>query len=177
MSVLDRHEVDVENEDADNLMNKVGDNTCNIIYGPDAVPRGYAYSDYLYGVLKKSAPELVKKKGNFVLRLASVPISHTLLDFVRNTLGSMVPIMVKYRHLGKLLYYKDTNSSIEEPLELTDTGPPMENDPDQNNESLLKHYTIEGYNIKGGKYVDTLLDAHSHFPKALASYISQNDKK
>ena len=169
MSILDGCEVDIKNEVADTLMEKVGKNSCNIIYGPDPVPRGYAYSDYLYETLKKVAPELMKTQGNIVIRVSRMPLSQKFLEFVANTFRTLLPVMVKYRHLGKLLYYKD--DTIEEPLELTDAGPLVGDDPDRHNESLLKHYSFEDYKIRKDQYVSTLLHAHSYFPKALASYI------
>lgn len=170
MSILDGCEVDGKNEVADTLMEKVGKNSCNIIYGPDAVPRGYAHSDYLYDTLKKAAPELMKTQGNIAIRLARVPLTERLVDLVANTFITLLPVMVKYRHLGKLLYYG--NNTIMEPVELTDTGPLVKNDPDRHNKNLLKHYKFEDYEIRNGEYVKTLRDAHSYFPKAFASYIS-----
>lgn len=174
MSVLDPEEVcAVVNDDTKRLMKKVGDNTRNIVFGPDVVPRGYAYCSYIYDVLEKCAPEVLRKQGG-ILRLARVPISNKALKYVQENFRDLVKVMVKYRHQGKLLYYKDENA--EEPRILTDHGPDSDQS-DPEDDSLLIYYKLEDYNITGATYVETLGKAHSYFPMALASYVSQESMK
>merc|ERR1712165_480527 len=151
---------------------EIGENSYNIIYGPDVVPRGYAHADYIYKALEKCLPELISDQRNMLLKVFKGPISHKALDFVQKIFSELLEIMVKYRHLGKLLYYHD---NVTKPKILTDTGPNV--DDSEANDSELKYYKFDTYNIKDGKYSDTLIGsehgAHGHFPKAVASYISK----
>lgn len=167
MSTIDQDEVGCENETAKKLMKDVGKNTYNIIFGLDFAPRLYSYTDYLYNLLKETIPNTIENHGGFWVKIASGPISAYALDFIRARLQELMPIMVKYRHLGTLLYYEDKDARV--PLKLRDTGPPEDNvfgDKDE-----LKHYSLKKYGIKNNSdYAQTLREAHSHFPAALASY-------
>jgi len=43
-------------------MKQVEESSCNIIYGPDVVPRVYAHIDYLHDVLKAGANEIIDEQ-------------------------------------------------------------------------------------------------------------------
>ena len=91
MSVLGLEEFEAPNEQQgqkearNKLMESIFSNTRNIIYGPDVVPRGYAYTDYIHAILKKVIPVLVKDNLNWWLGLFSGKISKQVLDLIQNT--------------------------------------------------------------------------------------------
>ena len=166
MSMVDRDELEIHNKRSDDLLEEVGDNTVNFVFGCDAVPRGYGHTNYLYAVIKATAPEAVRKGNPVPFGLGSSKITKEILNFVVGRTRPLVNVAAKFRHTGTLIYYEDEWTT---PRILKDTGgsgSTKNEDPEHFN-----HYRFDSYKIRG-KFIETLLGAHSHFPKAFAKYIS-----
>mmetsp|Transcript_38794 Transcript_38794/g.85163 ORF Transcript_38794/g.85163 Transcript_38794/m.85163 type:complete len:437 (+) Transcript_38794:117-1427(+) len=168
MNVLDRDEQGGNNRLANQLLEEVGANTANFVFHCDAVPRAYGHVGYLHDVINEAAPEAVRDKNPIWFGLGSGRISSSIINFMLSAVTPLVPIAVEYRHTGRLIYYEDKASTT--PLILEDTGPAgKQKSPDK---SHLNHYDFSSYKIRRGEYIETLLEAHSHFPKTFAPYIS-----
>lgn len=168
MSVIDRDEVGGINRLADQLLQDVGANTANFVFSCDFVPRAYGHIRYLHAVINEVAPEAVRDNNPVWFGLGSNKISSSVINFLISAVKPLVPIAAEFRHTGKLIYYEDNEAPT--PLILEDTGPAGKTK--SPNKEHFNYYDFSSYNIRRGQYIETLLEAHSHFPKTFAPYIS-----
>jgi len=167
------------------LIKEVGNNTVNLFYGCDLVPRLLSHLAYFPDILDKvgsEIKELINRKtppmiGSLFNKLLNIDDKVNEL----NKIGiDLVPVVENFRHTGKLIYYKDKGSA---PITLKDTGPPRKL------EMVNGRMTYEGDGIhalnnypylhhdreNNQTHIDALLDAHG-FPKNLfASHIRTVD--
>ena len=168
MSVVDNDEVGGNNRGADKLLKDVGASTVNFVFFCDAVPRGYGHIRYLNAVLNKVAPEAIRQNNPIWFGLGSNRISKEIISFLQAAAKPLIPIAAEFRHAGKLVYYADKEAT--DPLILEDTGPAGKTK--STNKEHFNYYDFNSYKIRRGEYMETLLEAHSHFPKKFAPYIS-----
>jgi len=166
MSMLDVDEVVVANasdpnteadeRSANDLLSKVAKNSCNFVYQCDVVPRGYSNLEYIYhvveGVARDVTPWAFQWAAYWALRRAQMAFGS----------NPVIKVAVKYRHAGTILYYG--LSDAQEPKVLYDEGPGSKKGLDQ--------FTYQEYNIPRKWVVETLLDAHSFFPRKFAKFVS-----
>lgn len=177
--VVDYEGATIKNKESDELLEKVGKNTVNLMFGCDVVPRIFSHYKYLANVLDASgeiAQNLINKNTlPLVGSIANAFVDiNGQIEHVKE-LGAMdlVPAIRQFRHIGKLLYYKNKEDA---PLTLSDTGP-IEKENDDNGEwkfdgSKLNDFPFTSYERPKGKTLqDELLDAHSYPRDLLASYI------
>jgi len=174
MSFLDLDEVEYENKKANKLMKQVEESSCNIIYGPDVVPRVYAHIDYLHDVLKAGANEMVDAKISKLMFGLRGIVKQKLLSLVQEKIKPLVGVMAKYRHIGSLIYYPP--SDTDGPLKLQDTGPFYGAEKTNNDETKFHFYSFDKYEIEKGKVIQRLKEAHSYFPHALSHYVPKKDE-
>lgn len=94
-----------------------------------------------------------------------------------STITPLIDVAAAYRHTGRLIYYESTETQV--PFILEDTGPAGEQtvvksqgNASSGNNGDFNHYDFDSYSIPDGMKINTLLEAHSHFPSAFAPYIS-----
>jgi len=190
-------EVDAEgsNEISQELVEDVGKNTVNFLYSCDFVPRAYSHVLYLRDVLQAVGANILLAGTknhwyypNNILRIGSLDeiISRGVVFLVPKP-KSIIRIASQFRHVGTLLYYHD--ESTKDPQKMSDTGPIIcikdkngtretpegkRFNVEHGSEDELKYYSFDMYkkDMKKGEYADTLLKAHSFFPKAFAPHIS-----
>mmetsp|Transcript_7301 Transcript_7301/g.10794 ORF Transcript_7301/g.10794 Transcript_7301/m.10794 type:complete len:156 (-) Transcript_7301:189-656(-) len=155
-------------------MKQVEESSCNIIYGPDVVPRVYTRIDYLHDVLKAGANEMVDAKISKLMFGLRGIVKQKLLSLVQEKIKPLVEIMAKYRHIGSMIYYPSDKDAG--PLKLQDTGPFHGAEKTNNDETKFHFYSFDKYEIKKGNVILTLKEAHSYFPHALSLYVPKKDE-
>jgi len=121
--------LDNYSDETEQFMDEINENSCNIIFSNDWIPRAYGYvsfledfaDDCLYHITKSVAEKVpgkissyfLKKRLDFKAELGKENLYGT--DVVQN----LVQVMNQYIHPGKIVYYKTEES---EPRVLTDMG-------------------------------------------------------
>lgn len=163
MSILD---IDGGKDQASkDFLKSVGRNTCNIVYGQDIVPHGYGSLTFAIAVLKAAIPEVIDD-----LQLPGIikflgGLTQKALDFGEDFLISnkeLLCLMAKYRHLGKIIYYKDATSS---PVVFWD---PELNCKKKEGSSVKLFRDLVFEQPKKGEIVKTLGDHHGFLRRELA---------
>merc|ERR1719464_1046994 len=177
-TVVDPNNNVIVNKDSEDLLEKVGKTTVNLIFGSDVVPRAYSHIEYFGEILDAVGSDDVPSKINKGTPIFIGSVINNLIDvdeIVRNikNIGKKyaVPAIRKFRHTGFLLYYKDFESLSGDPLVLKDTGP-IEGKP--TNEMELNHYSYKSHTLKkGNSNIDAILLAHGVTRNSFASHLSQ----
>ena len=160
---------DKKNTASEQLLRDVGKNSCNFVFNCDVVPRGYSHTDYIYDVIEAVASEVARENNPLPLNVGSRLLTDAVLGVVRKTAQESLPVAVKYRHYGRLLYY--ASAEQKEPIVLTDVGPKRGKKKNQ-----LSYYTYDSYNIEKNYHTEALMAAHLHFPQAFATYIGNSEE-
>ena len=109
------------------FIDEINENSCNLIYSNDPIPRAYAHltfmNDFLDNAISKLLPYLAKEKK---LKPGLVKIIFTRIirnkknDLLKKEMiADMVSVMDEYIHPGNIVYYKSAQS---EPCVLKDYG-------------------------------------------------------
>jgi len=176
--VLDSNNEPITNELSNELLKKVGETTVNLIFGCDVVPRGYSHVEYLAEVLDnvgKDLPDIINDAtpplfGNIINGKLDLREKIELMKKLAST--DVVPIIDKFRHLGKVLYYKDKNATKGNPLVLQDTGP-TDNQPTDKNH--FNHYKYTDHKLENGQNnIAALSEAHGYPKDLITTYFPMN---
>jgi len=183
--VVDPQGEPIVNKESDELLKIVGENTTNLIFGCDIVPRGFSQYKYFAEVLDAIGREgktFINKHTPLLLRTIANSLADIdeRVDQVKNMGKSdLVPAIKNFRHVGKLLYYKNENAV---PISLDDTGPIEDKRDDTGpvadpnpNKNAFNHYTYNSLELPNRKTAypnaDALLHAHTYPKNLLASYL------
>lgn len=177
--VFDSSNKPITNELSNQLLKKVGRTTKNLIFGCDVVPRAYSHVEYLTEVLdcvgKEDIPDIINDKtppllGSFIN--GKLQIRENIDKVKQAASEDVVHIINKFRHLGKVLYYKDINATKGNPLVLEDTGP-INDQP--TNKNHFNHYKFTDHEFKDEQsdmvHITALSEAHSYPKDLIATYV------
>eukprot|EP00555_Chaetoceros_dichaeta_P002905 CAMPEP_0198250836 /NCGR_PEP_ID=MMETSP1447-20131203/1871_1 /TAXON_ID=420782 /ORGANISM="Chaetoceros dichaeta, Strain CCMP1751" /LENGTH=542 /DNA_ID=CAMNT_0043935733 /DNA_START=42 /DNA_END=1670 /DNA_ORIENTATION=+ len=190
MALFDREKVvdldgkKIVNEDSDKLMKVVGENTVNLVFGCDIVPRGFSHYEYFAEVLDVVGEDAVKAVNDNAWIVGSFINSKLQICEVVKMVKTMakedlVPAIKNFRHIGKVLYYKDVAAIKKDPLILVDSGPIGTSGP--TNDKEFNHYTYKSHDklerLNDDKQeplsdIDSLATAHGWPKDLIAPYLS-----
>lgn len=110
--------------ETDDFLKDVNDNSCNMIFSNDVVPRGYGYMSFIDDFVDDSIPDLTNNlpvpkiaKMIFDVRGKLESGFDTFQDV--DQISNFIDICTNYRHLGNQIYYETEDSK---PRVLRDMG-------------------------------------------------------
>jgi hypothetical protein len=118
--------VDEYNDESEKFCDELDENSCNLIFSNDLIPRGYGYlsfiSDFAGDAIPKIPGYVVDKKiPSLVLKIFLQRILEAQTEKLENneSFEGLVGVMSTYIHPGNVVHYKDENSK---PRVLKDMG-------------------------------------------------------
>ena len=146
------------------FLQRVADHSCNIIFNCDAVPHAVGDIEFLDDIVDDVLPELVKgipAPRVFTLMFGvEDKLDEAFDNFVGNNLKTTLPVLIKYHHIGSIIYYPDAKA---DPVLLRDSAFLPADVPE-----------FRGYKValprdnKEVGAIKQLGDAHLFFPSGLA---------
>jgi len=160
---LDPNGNNIVNKESDDLLDKIGKNTVNLVYGKDIVPRGYSHTKYIKEIVDKlveESREIAGDKVNWTLGAFPTNYEEMTRSIVSMFEKDIAGVLKDFRHQGKILYYKDEAATKGNPEILTNT------------EFDSITYESLGETETGGKRIDNIANDHGNPKDLLASYIA-----
>ena len=111
-------------DETDTFMDEVNDNSCNLIFSNDPVPRSYGYLTFIQDFVENAADEIsdmipIPSTLKFAIQLKSKLEKGVDKAVDGRTLQDIVTTLSKYVHPGNIVYYEDKDSK---PAVLKDMG-------------------------------------------------------
>jgi len=110
--------------ETDVFIEKLWNNSCNVVYMNDVVPRGYGYLSFIEDFVENAQKDLVKAIP--VPRIAKrfLDVQGKIQDLVEGaknneSLAGLLGVFSQYRHMGNLVFYESEDAK---PLVLKDLG-------------------------------------------------------
>ena len=110
--------------ETDVFIEKLWNNSCNVVYKNDVVPRGYGYLSFIQDFVENAEKDLVKAIP--VPRIAKrfLDVQGKMQDLVEGakdneSLAGLLGVFSQYRHMGNLVFYESEDAK---PLVLKDLG-------------------------------------------------------
>jgi hypothetical protein len=148
------------------FLQRVSENSCNIIYNCDVVPHATGDIVYVGNAIEAVLKEVVREKvpfGRFGRWLSGAKDKvDDAFDSLVEKLQPTLPVLVAYHHLGNVIYYHDETSA---PVLLRDSMYHPNTVPEFRDN---KDIAFPKENDRKVSVMQQLKDAHLFFPKALA---------
>lgn len=111
-------------EETDTFIDEVNDNSCNLIFSNDPVPRAYGYLTFINDFVEDAADQIADKVPIPSTLKWAFQLQGKLEDSLENVIEGdiiqdIVATLSKYVHPGKIVYYEDKDSK---PVVLKDMG-------------------------------------------------------
>jgi hypothetical protein len=168
---------DYSNTPTNDFLQRVADNSCNIIYNCDVVPHGVGDLGFMNDVLEDVIPDLAKEVASdgWFHRTKQYYMTKFLKSLYNGfdnneEQGEMaVPfsVLAAYHHVGNVIYY---HSATAEPVRLRDSS----FHPDSV-EEFRKYEVARPRDNKNVGAIEQLTDAHLFFPKALSYNLAKSE--
>ncbi len=136
------------------------DNSCNIVYKSDVVPRAYGFLSFIEEAIEDSSEDAAQGiMGGIFSKLLRVEKKvDDMIDKVKegDRMKGLFKVFSRYIHLGNLIYYADENGK---PVVLSDKGAFHKNTLGLKNTFRSVKYLNSGKNKASP---DVLIAWHSH---------------
>mmetsp|Transcript_2351 Transcript_2351/g.3453 ORF Transcript_2351/g.3453 Transcript_2351/m.3453 type:complete len:450 (-) Transcript_2351:73-1422(-) len=116
--------IDNASDETDAFAKDLNDNSCNMIFSNDVVPRSYGYLSFCEDFVENSVNDIVKGVPIPSLAKAMFDVRGKVEDLIENSqeteqLSGYLGYLSNYRHLGNQIYYEKEDSK---PRVLEDMG-------------------------------------------------------
>lgn len=110
--------------ETDAFVEKLWDNSCNVVFMNDVVPRGYGYLSFVEDFVENAQKDLVRQIPLPKIAKLVLDVNGKLEDLVEGakdneSLKGVLGVFSQYRHIGNLIYYASEDAK---PLKLKDMG-------------------------------------------------------
>ena len=111
-------------EATDKFIEELTNNSCNIVYKNDVVPRGYGYLSFIEDFVDDAIDDLAKMIPVPRLLKFFLGVQGKLEDLVddateNEALLALLGVFSQYRHIGNIIFYEDEDAK---PVVLKDMG-------------------------------------------------------
>ena len=145
---------------SEKLIDDLRDNSCNIVYKSDPVPRGYGFMSFVFDMMEDSAEDAADEMlGGLFSKLFRVEKKvDNVMDKIKHgeKLKGLLEVFSHYIHLGNQIYYADEDGK---PRILIDKGSFFKNTLGLKNTFRSVQWTNSGKNIITK---DVLMKFHMH---------------
>jgi hypothetical protein len=108
----------------DKFIEDLVNNSCNIVYKNDVVPRGYGYLSFIEDFVEDATDDLAKAIPVPGILKRMIDVQSRIEDLVddateNEAVGSLIEVFSQYRHLGNIIHYAEEDAK---PTVLKDMG-------------------------------------------------------
>jgi len=108
----------------DAFLEKLWNNSCNVVYKNDVVPRGYGYLSFIEDFLDDAADDIAKAIPGPRLMKRMVDVQGKIEDLISDAeemeaVAGLLSVFSQYRHIGNIVFYESEDAR---PRVLKDMG-------------------------------------------------------